>query len=282
MLWTAPELLRLLETDLPYNGSRPGDVFSLGLIIQEIVFRCLPYQAEDKDPQGRYRAETVRIGVKEMKNLFMYSRPGACCFLFFFQKCNFSYTVVLYTCTVQYYLRVKFSNPLGFYNVDLVVYTHTTQYNRTSWNSRSLRQAQPCDTMLTPRRVKRIFFLLHSLDMSRIQACFNCYVYTFIPEIIEKVKAAQSPPYRPSTKEGGNVDQLALDLMSRCWQEDPECRPSLAEVKDTLKALNKGKLVTGNNWRKAILFITFVVVVVVVVLVVVVVVVAANTKFTPD
>ncbi len=52
MLWTAPELLRLSEKEQIVNGTRTGDIYSLGLIIQEIVFRCLPFQAENHDPEG--------------------------------------------------------------------------------------------------------------------------------------------------------------------------------------------------------------------------------------
>lgn len=52
MLWTAPELLRLSEKEQTLNGTRTGDIYALGLIIQEIVFRCLPFQAEDHDPEG--------------------------------------------------------------------------------------------------------------------------------------------------------------------------------------------------------------------------------------
>ena len=51
MLWTAPELLRQ-----QYNlhlGTQKGDVYSLSIIIQEILFRAMPYFTENIDPKGK-------------------------------------------------------------------------------------------------------------------------------------------------------------------------------------------------------------------------------------
>ena len=42
MFWTAPELL---END---NGTQKGDIYSLGIIINEIVTREFPYEYVDK------------------------------------------------------------------------------------------------------------------------------------------------------------------------------------------------------------------------------------------
>lgn len=42
MLWTAPEHLR---TSPPRNGTQSGDIFSLAIIMQEILYRAYPYAA---------------------------------------------------------------------------------------------------------------------------------------------------------------------------------------------------------------------------------------------
>ena len=40
-LWTAPELLKVNKK--PKRGSKEGDVFSYGIIVQEIILQGLPY-----------------------------------------------------------------------------------------------------------------------------------------------------------------------------------------------------------------------------------------------
>lgn len=54
-LWTAPELLR--DPALERRGTLAGDVFSLGIIMQEVVCRSAPYAmleltAEGTPPRG--------------------------------------------------------------------------------------------------------------------------------------------------------------------------------------------------------------------------------------
>ena len=51
MLWTAPELLRMKPECRPRNGTKEGDIYSVGVILQEIVYRCMPY-GSDMHPKG--------------------------------------------------------------------------------------------------------------------------------------------------------------------------------------------------------------------------------------
>lgn len=50
-LWTAPELLR--DPALERKGSLAGDVFSLGIIMQEVVCRSMPYAMLELTPEGK-------------------------------------------------------------------------------------------------------------------------------------------------------------------------------------------------------------------------------------
>jgi len=49
LLWTAPELLYKrhagLNTKKAIQGTQPGDIYSFAIILQEILYRALPYQA---------------------------------------------------------------------------------------------------------------------------------------------------------------------------------------------------------------------------------------------
>ena len=42
LLWTAPELLRLCES-VPEDATEKGDVYSFGILLQEILYRNTPF-----------------------------------------------------------------------------------------------------------------------------------------------------------------------------------------------------------------------------------------------
>nr|KAF6415825.1 guanylate cyclase 2D, retinal [Molossus molossus] len=49
-LWTAPELLR--DPSLERRGTLAADIFSLGIIMQEVVCRSAPYAMLELTPEG--------------------------------------------------------------------------------------------------------------------------------------------------------------------------------------------------------------------------------------
>lgn len=60
MLWTAPELLRNVKP--PRYGTQKGDVYSFGIIIQEIVYRSMPFFL-DRDPTGIFLNYLITVKV---------------------------------------------------------------------------------------------------------------------------------------------------------------------------------------------------------------------------
>ena len=52
MLWTAPELLRSLTARTRY-GTQKGDIYSLGVILQEIIYRARPFFDQAGSPKGK-------------------------------------------------------------------------------------------------------------------------------------------------------------------------------------------------------------------------------------
>ncbi|XP_043934919.1 atrial natriuretic peptide receptor 2 [Protopterus annectens] len=67
-LWTAPELLRLSRP--PPQGTQKGDVYSLGIILQEIALRNGPFYIEGMDLSPKEIVQKVRNGQKP------YFRPS--------------------------------------------------------------------------------------------------------------------------------------------------------------------------------------------------------------
>jgi hypothetical protein len=53
LLWMAPELLRLPDDQRPPNGTQKGDVYSFAIVLQEIIYRALPYFVGILSPKGR-------------------------------------------------------------------------------------------------------------------------------------------------------------------------------------------------------------------------------------
>ncbi|ELU14714.1 hypothetical protein CAPTEDRAFT_158426 [Capitella teleta] len=57
-LWMAPELLRM-GSQSPIQGTQKGDLYSFGIVLQEILYRCPPYFIEDESP-----AEVIQLVMK--------------------------------------------------------------------------------------------------------------------------------------------------------------------------------------------------------------------------
>ncbi|XP_078473475.1 atrial natriuretic peptide receptor 1-like [Lampetra planeri] len=60
VLWTAPELLRMEV--VPPQGSQKGDVYSFGIILQEVAFRCGPFYIENMDLSPKEIVQKVKNG----------------------------------------------------------------------------------------------------------------------------------------------------------------------------------------------------------------------------
>ncbi|KAM9528488.1 atrial natriuretic peptide receptor 1 isoform 2-T2 [Salvelinus alpinus] len=60
LLWRAPELLR---DSMPSSGTQKGDVYSFGIIVQEVVYRRGPFHIPNNNLEARDIVEGVKAGV---------------------------------------------------------------------------------------------------------------------------------------------------------------------------------------------------------------------------
>ncbi len=59
-------------------------------------------------------------------------------------------------------------------------------------------------------------------------------------DVVERVKETLSTPYRPDVN-GQGVSRDITELMTSCWDEDPDNRPAFRFIRNDFKELNKGR-----------------------------------------
>jgi atrial natriuretic peptide receptor A len=63
-------------------------------------------------------------------------------------------------------------------------------------------------------------------------------LYMDPPAIIDRVKASEEPPFRPFVGERDCPPDL-LELMEKCWSENPDDRPTFAYIRITIRSIMK-------------------------------------------
>lgn len=67
---------------------------------------------------------------------------------------------------------------------------------------------------------------------------FVLITHIFLLEIITRVAARENPPFRPATGRRDCPDDL-LDLMEKCWYDNPDDRPTFETIKTNIKCIMK-------------------------------------------
>lgn len=72
-LWTAPEILRQ-ELPLPRYGTQKADVYSYAIILQEIIYRALPFFL-DANPEGKREPPCTNPSSTYLSSSFFLPKP---------------------------------------------------------------------------------------------------------------------------------------------------------------------------------------------------------------
>lgn len=61
---------------------------------------------------------------------------------------------------------------------------------------------------------------------------------TDVPSIVKRISAQETPPFRPCLA-GHDCPPDLMELMEKCWSENPEDRPSFSSIRSTIRDIMK-------------------------------------------
>ncbi|VDI06466.1 atrial natriuretic peptide receptor B [Mytilus galloprovincialis] len=113
-------------------------------------------------------------------------------------------------------------------------------YNRMLWTAPELLRQHKQDTKGTQKGD------VYSFGIIIQEILLRCTPYYFnnvssSKEIINRVRKGEDPPYRPLIPDNSNIPDKAYNLMTSCWNENPDFRPDFSNIRKKLIDLNGGK-----------------------------------------
>ncbi|CAC5361262.1 Guanylate cyclase 32E,Guanylate cyclase soluble subunit beta-2,Head-specific guanylate cyclase,Retinal guanylyl cyclase 2,Heat-stable enterotoxin receptor,Receptor-type guanylate cyclase gcy-28,Guanylyl cyclase, membrane,Speract receptor,Receptor-type guanylate cyclase gcy-13,Guanylyl cyclase GC-E,Soluble guanylate cyclase gcy-31,Soluble guanylate cyclase gcy-36,Soluble guanylate cyclase 88E,Guanylate cyclase soluble subunit alpha-2,Retinal guanylyl cyclase 1,Soluble guanylate cyclase gcy-35,Receptor-type len=113
-------------------------------------------------------------------------------------------------------------------------------YNRMLWTAPELLRQHKQDTKGTQKGD------VYSFGIIIQEILLRCTPYYFnnvssSKEIINRVRKGEDPPYRPLIPDNSNIPDKAYNLMTSCWNENPDFRPEFSNIRKKLIDLNGGK-----------------------------------------
>lgn len=83
------------------------------------------------------------------------------------------------------------------------------------------------------------FFSMYSMSIHAKDAMFAFFpILISLKEIIHKLKQGTTPPFRPVVTRDQMPEEV-MDLMNKCWSEEPSARPDFSHIRTAVRKLNK-------------------------------------------
>ncbi|KAF8795122.1 Atrial natriuretic peptide receptor 1 like protein [Argiope bruennichi] len=81
--------------------------------------------------------------------------------------------------------------------------------------------------------------ITRSLPFEPKDRCGRSVRFLSAEDIIDRIRMGTTPPYRPELAHDECPPDM-LDLIKKCWEENPDDRPSFPEIKQKMKKITKG------------------------------------------
>ncbi|XP_048584263.1 atrial natriuretic peptide receptor 1 isoform X2 [Nematostella vectensis] len=114
------------------------------------------------------------------------------------------------------------------------------QYSRLFWRAPELLQNEKSTNKPVPTQMGDVYSF--GIILNELLTREEPYATTeFAPiEVIERIRCHLNPPFRPETPfEIRN--RSVTKLMTQCWNDDPQARPTFSDIKRQLRLLKEGK-----------------------------------------
>ena len=62
-----------------------------------------------------------------------------------------------------------------------------------------------------------------------------------LTDVVNRVRNGESTPYRPALPTSSELGRELLDLIETCWDENPDVRPTMTQIRSSLKKITGGE-----------------------------------------